>query len=109
MASTAVAQVVHKMANFQVTKITVTWDNSDLTCQDIVHLGPKGVTPVVLQGLDTTAGTDIANFSVAFDNANGEINIVAQQEVGGDISSKVTEFYLLFFAFGDQAGGSITP
>lgn len=109
MASTATAKVIHKTSGLQITEITVTWDNSDLTCEDISHLGPKGVTPVVLQGLDTTAGTDIANFSVVYDNANGEIDIVAQQENSGTIASKVSLFYCLFFAFGDQAGGSITP
>ena len=107
MASTSAVEVVVDTPDFTISRVTITWDNSDLVCGDIVHQLPKGVDHVVLQGLDTTAGTNIANFTVARDNTNGEINITALQETGGTIANKVTDFYVMSVVKSHQNGDSL--
>lgn len=109
MASTSTTKVVASTEAFTITKVTVTWDNADLTAQDIVHGGPKGLTPVPLGSNFTTAPTNNAVFTYTYDNTNGEVDIVALPETGGSIASGVSEHCFLFVGKGDQDATSITP
>lgn len=109
MASTSTTKVIVNTAALTITKVTVTWDNSDLTTQDIVHGGPKGVTPVSLGSNFTTAPTNNAVFTYTYDNTNGEVDIVALPETGGSIANGISEHHFLFVAKGDQDATSITP
>lgn len=104
-------KTVVKTDNLWITKVTITWDNSDLVANDISHGGPKGQRPTLsFQGYNTTAGTNVGTFTLDdSDVTNGEVDITAKAEVGGSVASMVSEHFFLFTAFGDQAGGSITP
>ena len=107
MASTAAVTKLYEGDLGTLTKIVVTWDNSDLTMQDVVHQCPQGVRPILVKGLNTTAGTNTGDVTVAYDDANGEVTLTALQETGGSIANMVTEYYCFSFAVADQEAGSI--
>lgn len=108
MASTSSVVLKKSGTDMMISEITVTWDNSDLTAQDIVHQLPKGVTPIPLGHYLTTAGTDAADqFTYAFDNTNGEVDIVARAETGGSVANMVSVHLFMSLAVADQNGSSI--
>lgn len=112
MASVASApSVIISTEAFTLTKVTITWDNADLTCQDVSHGGPKGIRPAAKWfGYGTTAASNVSQFSIDdSDVTNGEVDIVAQAETGGSVANLVSEHYFLFTAKGDQNAASITP
>lgn len=108
MATTYKVTRIEQVAGLLVSEVTVTWDNSDLTAGDIVHGLPKGVKPFSLGVYGTTAGTNIGTFTYAFDQTNGEVDIVALQETGGTIANLVTVHTFATRAQADQTGGSLS-
>lgn len=100
---------VRKFGDFELSTVTVTWNNADLTVQDVKHQLAKGVRPVALGSFTTAAGSNVATYRYAFDDTNGEVDIIADKEVGGSVASMVSVHQFLSVASANQDATSITP
>ncbi len=125
MATTFVKQVLTAGGNPLTVKITVTWDNTDLTPTAYVHGGPKAVPKTVVHNLKAL-GVSTLNVSVDADSTPGSVTVAAlgeiasiveddglgavtSNEVAGDITGAISVIYLEFDAVANQDGTSFLP